>query len=104
MSKFVHQLKLTATFDGDTVVAVVRPMSFSTALKFRELTEDKARMEKELPAFLQGALVEHLVSVEGLHDAGGNAIEKSTMVNSAYFLALVMELGRLWSEASMPGN
>jgi hypothetical protein len=104
VSKFVHQVKLTTPFDGDTVTALVRPMSFATALKFRELTEDKVRMENELPAFLQSALAEHLVSVEGLHDAGGNPIEKSVMVNSAYFLALVLELGRLWSEASMPGN
>lgn len=102
MSKFLRSLTITEDFDGDAVTFTVRPMNFSTALRFRDASASKD--VNELSKLMASALSEHTEGVAGLRDAAGGELNAADVFNNAYFTALVLAVGAKWAERSMPGN
>lgn len=117
MSKYVKSIRVETQFEGDTVVAVFRPMDYPTALKFQSLvekaptvvvTDDDGRQREtvqptaEMADFFRDATAAHLESLTGLKDANGEAVSKDEVLQGAYFISLVTTLASAWAERSSP--
>lgn len=115
MSGYLSQVRVETKFDGDSIVAFMKPLTFGDLMiidpllvKLNELRSqykrttssvDKELVEKEISAV--GAemikksyevLPRYLVKIEGLVDATGAVLEPAAIFESGYFVQLVSDL------------
>ena len=105
MSKFVRNIIVELDFEGDKAVFTLSPMTYATALRFREsarnVTEEtKAEAEK----ILLSELAASTQFVRGITDAAGVEVEKEVLFNAAYFAPLVADLALEWMRQSTPSG
>lgn len=119
MSKFIRNITVSQPFQGDTVVATFKPMSFVAALEFKALIA-KLRAENSLPTtdddgeeieipitdeftnLIFRLTKDHLVSFAGLKTVDGADVTMGELFGAAFFVNLVKDLGQEWIQKSMP--
>lgn len=127
MSSYLKQIRYETKFDGDTVVAVMRPLEFADLLTIDPLltvtseardrmrdavsSSDLKRLEDEVgragAAVVNKALEvlpRYIISLEGLIDNEGQPITVQEVLGSGYFVQLVSELITTLRAKSTPGN
>jgi hypothetical protein len=101
MSGYLRSITVKTKFDGDDVTVVLAPLQMSDAVKLRSVaTGDGAAIS----AAFSDILSRQLVSIDGLKDAGGNAVSKDEFLGSAYFARLVTEVGSELFRHATPAN
>ena len=97
MSRYIPEIRYETTFEDDSVVVTMKPLtraSFVSILPSLEnLRTDPENSEKAIAVYdvACNVLKVNLVSLEGLRDANGNAIEAEAFLNETYFMHLVTE-------------
>lgn len=109
MSNYVKQLKLEADFEGDKVVAFVRPMTFHQQLEIEdalpprdEVDSIKVKRATQVLMTSMEAMRENLISFHGLRDASGEELTFDVVLRDAYFFDLAQALFRQWFAKRAP--
>lgn len=103
MSKFVRNIVIKQEFEGDTVTVTLLPLKYGAALRLRSAADEKVDGLKFVD-LLREILPEHVVSLEGLYDAGGGEVGAATVFEHAYFAVLLTNIGAAWLTESSPKN
>jgi hypothetical protein len=117
VGKFVKSITIQREFQEDSVTITARPMDRATALRMRglrtvekaiaaggaEVSEDGADAESAA-MFLLDAFSQHITDISGPRDSDGNAIDKTTILSTAYFMPLLTDAAPEWLKRSSPGN
>lgn len=115
MSRYLSQVRVETTFDGDSIVAFMRPLKFEdliiidpvlvqlnearAALKNAAQPDDRVIFEQQISDIgtlmiskSYEVLPKYLVKLEGLFDANGAVLEPARIFESGYFVQLVSDL------------
>jgi hypothetical protein len=113
VSGYLKNVTVKTVFDGDSVTAVLKPISFLDRVRIedklpsrddsKEIQEQKRKsasewLTKEIPQILGG----YLVSVDGLKDAEGAPIAKEAVLLDGYFTGLVGVIYQEWFAQRAP--
>lgn len=110
MSHYLKQTKGEITFDGDVVSFVLNPILYQDTLKVNSLPtivdeNGKESIDGQLITELMQELVpRYLVSISGLKDAEGNALQIADILGVAYFTGLITQIGSSLLIAGTPPN
>ena len=110
MSGYVPHIKMKTVFESDTVEVELLPMTKKQMMLLgsQETRKDEVT-GKSVPVDMVAAaqiaddiLAANVVSIHGLKDADGNAIDKDVVLETAYFIELAGEVfEHLTSSAEM---
>ena len=103
MSKFVRNVVVSKMFEGDSVTATFRPLSFPAALEFKARSSGVIH-DGSTEEFILKAAREHVVSFSGLKASDGTDVTLEEFFSAAYFIPLLTDLTSEWMQNSMPGN
>lgn len=115
MSSYLSQVRVETNFDGDTIVAIMKPMTFGDLLIIDPLLvqlnearstlsrltniDDRRIVEQQIADIgtlmiskSYEVLPKYLVKIDGLFDATGAVLEPSIIFESGYFVQLISDL------------
>ena len=98
MSGYIKSKPFETQFDGDTVKARLKPLSFLDMVKVTEADRAKVLL------VYQEILPQYVEDFTGLTDAGGNAISIQEVCTQAYFAQLASDLGSALIRAAVIDN
>lgn len=99
MSRYVRNPTRTFEFDGDSITAVLKPLS---QLELASLGDAASRVDE---VRTMGDVVErNVVSLSGIADADGKEIDVATIAREAYFVQLAADIFKALVEVSQPAN
>lgn len=101
MSKFVKATAFETVYEGDTVRAMLAPLTLPDAMRLEDLVADTTKADEFL-RFLVDLLPRYVSDFDGLRDAGGNKLTIGDVVGHRYFMALLQEIGFALLKASLP--
>lgn len=120
MGRFVRSIKVAVQFDGDSMEFACKPMDRACAIKFQSFKRVPVLDDSGAPKLKDGAQLftigddgtaylleqfeKHVESVTGARDADGNALDKSVVFGSAYFIGACSDAAGEWSVRSLSGN
>lgn len=131
MSKYLRQVTVTESFDGDTVKVALRPISFEHQMEIEDLmpemlpenlspelrkrrfptdedfhkwAADQTRQGHAMWLRLRTLMSDYITSMEGLVDAAGASVSKDEMLRDSYFISLVSKIFRAWWAAKAPAR
>lgn len=99
MSRYVRNPTKTFEFDGDTVRAVLKPLS---SLDLARLSGNETRADEV--RVMSDILKSNVIELSGLCDAAGVTVGVETVADDAYFVALAADIFRTLVEISQPVN
>lgn len=100
MSKFARKHRFEAAFDGDSVVASLKPLEYGDMLKLQS-----AAVNEEAGAFMRTAreiIPLYVSDLAGLTDADGASIDIDTLCAQTYFTKLLEQIVGKLMEVSAP--
>lgn len=109
MGKFVRNVIVEVEFEGETARVTLKPMSYSQALKAQRLVPKKDEPEPEdmeekyLDVFADSLRVS-VIDFSGITAADNTPVKIEDVLDSAYFLPLLVEIGQKWMEATFIGG
>lgn len=83
MSKYAFKTVEEFEFDGDAVRVEIKPVTMRAALDLSNAADGQAA---------SSLVKQHVVSIEGLLDAEGNAVSIDTVFSALYFSPLVLAI------------
>jgi predicted AAA+ superfamily ATPase len=94
-------------FDGDTITADIKPLSFEDSLKFKGVevdAQDGATEKAVLGAIdmFRDVLPKYVVNFKGVTDADGAEVSFEEVLNTAYFIGVVSRMGTHLLKYSFP--
>lgn len=98
MPSYVRQIRVETTFDGQTVVAQLRPLTWADVLRLQG--ED----EQTMVSIYAQMLPQYLVSLSTLQDADGAAVAQEEVLANAFFAPLLSHLLGEHVGAARPTN
>lgn len=103
MSKFVKATAFETTYEGDTVRALLKPLTLPDAIRLEDLVSDRSKADEFL-MFLVDLLPRYVEEFDGLRDAGGGKLTINDVVGHRYFMDLLQQIGMALLRASLPQN
>lgn len=97
MSGYVRNTQLETNFQGETVKATLAPLSFGDFVRLRGVDTEESAI-----TLLSELLPKYVKEFGGLVDATGQPISIEEVCGSAYFFALISELGKALLGAATP--
>jgi hypothetical protein len=90
VSKYIRLAVHEIDFDGDHVVASLRPLKLKHLLRFQSMDD---RSGEAIAALFAEILPEYVESLQGLTDAAGSPVTIGEVCDVTYFAPLLVELG-----------
>lgn len=119
MGKFVKKMKIEVEYDGDTLCFECEPMKKAVAVAMQAydrvpvlrdgapVLKDGAQVFTIADAgleYMMDQFAEHVTAIAGARDADGNAVDRDTILGTAYFIAAVSDASGEWIARSLSGN
>lgn len=94
MSNFTPTVQETIEFDGDSVVVTFKRLSRKAMFELTPFITSDGNVKDEAGMMAKASefVPSHVVSIEGLTDSTGAAIDIQTVVDNAYFIELTSEI------------
>lgn len=100
MGGYVREIEASIDFDGEKIVARLKPVKFADAMGLVANRGDNTVFVKSI----QETMGKYLVSLSGPMAADGTQVSQEEFLSAAYFSQAVVELGTQWINKASPAN
>jgi hypothetical protein len=97
---YVREIEARVEFDGETVVARLKPVKFMDAMDLMAFKDDQTKFIKGL----QAVLSTYLIELRGPTAADGTQVAPDEFLSSMYFSNAVVAIGTQWVQKAFPSN
>jgi hypothetical protein len=97
---YVREVEARTTFDGEQIVARLKPLKLTDAMTLLSFAGEPMNLVQEL----QKTLGAYVVKMEGPIAADGTQVSLEEFLSAAYFKEAVLEIGTAWIAKAAPAN
>lgn len=98
MSKYIRNIKVTVTHDGDQIAATLKPLKLADVIALRSNVE---KGEVEVLLDYAKVLPSYIVEITGIRDSDGNAMGVEAF-EDAYWMPVLTQIMQKHIEAVTP--